>query len=163
MEVNYISLSDYFNSTQKYYYFFDGLFNNLEESKRDILDSLNIPDSTYRTNRQKIVAKNNNHHILTKYFNYSTLDLNNQKAYENTLSRILNYIYFRKTDKIIESRKLLEEYIKDNNYLKPIFTVIKILIDIRDNCCITNNYVSKQANRLNDYIKDKYNKINKKR
>ena len=33
---------------------------------------------------------------------------------------------------------------------------IKILIDIRDKCCITNNYVSKQANRLNDYIKDKY-------
>ena len=33
---------------------------------------------------------------------------------------------------------------------------IKILIDIRDKCCITNNYVSKQANRLNNYIKDKY-------
>ena len=33
---------------------------------------------------------------------------------------------------------------------------INLLIDIRDKCCITNNYVSKQANRLNDHIKDKY-------
>ena len=31
-----------------------------------------------------------------------------------------------------------------------------LLIDIRDRCCITNNYISSQSNELNEYIINKY-------
>ena len=48
-----INLKKYFTETQVYFNFFDGLFLLENENKQQIFDKLQIPSSTYRTQRLK--------------------------------------------------------------------------------------------------------------
>lgn len=84
-----------------------------------------------------------------------------KKILEESFLVVIEYNDFIK-GKIIDL-EFDEEYLNyrssntENTFtLKVRDEYINLLIDIRDKCCITNNYVSKQANRLNDFIKDKY-------
>lgn len=120
-------LSSYFCLTNKYYYFFDGLFKIKNESKLEALESMNIPSSTYRTNRQSIFVKNNNHLILLKYFGINE-KLGNLEEYEQVINELFSNIYYKKNQAIEEYSKMLEGYIGDNNYLKPIFTLFRVLV-----------------------------------
>lgn len=128
MLCHYFKLDDYFLLTQKYYYFFDGMFNYLKESKMKVLDSLLIPDSTYRTNRLKKFVKNKNHLKLLNHFHYKLLDPTKKEVYETCLSKIFNTIYYRELDELAVLEKELEEFILEHNFLKPIFVLFRILI-----------------------------------
>ncbi len=123
------NIEDYYIQTKKYYYFFDGLFKLEEGIKKDILDSLNIPDSTYRTNRSKNYVKNNNHFILLNYFHYDTL-MYPREVYETCFAKIMYAFYYKESSSIPKLQKDIEEFILQNNYLKPIFTIFQIILDI---------------------------------
>lgn len=101
-----------------------------------VLDSLLIPDSTYRTNRLKKIVKNKNHLKLLNYFHYNHLDSTKEEAYETCLSKIFNTIYYRELDELAVLEKELDEYILEHNYLEPILVLFKILIAIAK----TSNY-----------------------
>ncbi len=122
-------LSNYFGLTNKYYYFFDGLFKIKNESKLEILENLNIPSSTYRKSRKDNVIKNDNHLILLKYFGISE-KLGKLEEYEQVINELFSNIYYKNNQAIEKYSKMLERYIEDNNYLKPIFTLFRILVKI---------------------------------
>jgi hypothetical protein len=121
-------LDSYVDTTQFYYYFFDGLFKKEEELKKDILEKLNIPSSTYRTNRQTTLAKNDNHIILLNYFKINPIDDSFKVEYDYLLSNIYLCLYFRKIEEIPSLSNKLEEYILQNNAYKPLFILFRILI-----------------------------------
>lgn len=123
-------LDSYVDTTQFYYYFFDGLFKKEEELKKDILEKLNIPSSTYRTNRQTTLAKNDNHIILLNYFKINPIDDSFKVEYDYLLSNIYLCLYFRKIEEIPSLSNKLEEYILQNNAYKPLFILFRILIKI---------------------------------
>ena len=86
-----INLDNYFNSTRHYFYFFDSLFKIKNRTKKEILELLNIPDSTYRTNRLMNFVKNDNISILLNFFRYNK-PKHSKEAYEDCLNNILNYL-----------------------------------------------------------------------
>ncbi len=142
-------LTEYFVQTKKYYYFFDGLFILEKRLKKDILEELNIPDSTYRTNRLKVFTKNKNHIHLLEYFNYKVVE-GSQALYEKCLVKIFNAVYYRETNELIVLKEELEGYILENNYLKPVFILFKLLIAIT----ITSNYqiLLQENKKFLDYL-----------
>ena len=142
-------LTEYFVQTKKYYYFFDGLFILEKRLKKDILEELNIPDSTYRTNRLKVFTKNKNHIHLLEYFNYKVVE-GSQAMYEKCLVKIFNAVYYRETNELIVLKEELEGYILENNYLKPVFILFKLLIAIT----ITSNYqiLLQENKKFLDYL-----------
>lgn len=123
-------LDSYINTTQFYYYFFDGLFKKEEDLKRDILDRLNIPSSTYRTNRQNLFVRNNNHIVLLNYFKVNLIDEDDIVDYNYLLSNIYLCLYYRRLDDIPYLSDKLEEYINQNNAFKPLFVLFRILTKI---------------------------------
>lgn len=123
------NLSAYFGITNKYYYFFDGMFKIKNESKLEALDSMNIPSSTYRKSRKDNIVKNDNHLILLKYFGISER-LGKLEDYEQVINELFSNIYYKNNQAIEKYSKMLEGYIEDNNYLKPIFTLFNILVKI---------------------------------
>ncbi len=122
-------LSEYYTITQKYYFFFDGLFHKEEGIKKEILDKLNIPDSTYRTNRLKKYVKNKNHFILLDYFSYNRLVLN-QEYYEECFAKIMYAFYYKDTTAFSILRQEVENFIQQDNYLKPLFILFQMILDI---------------------------------
>lgn len=121
-----ISLDNYFNSTRYYFYFFDSLFKIKNRTKKEILELLNIPDSTYRTNRLMNFVKNDNISILLNFFRYNK-PKHSKEAYEDCLNNILNYLYYYNEEELDKETMRLDGFIRENNYLKPIFILIKIL------------------------------------
>lgn len=124
-----INLDNYFNSTKYYFYFFDSLFKNENRTKKEILELLNIPDSTYRANRLMNFVKNDNISILLNFFRYNKLN-RNQAEYEDCLNNILNYLYYNNKIELDREFIRLNGFIMDNNYLKPIFILFKIVVQI---------------------------------
>ena len=121
-----INLDNYFNSTRHYFYFFDSLFKIKNRTKKEILELLNIPDSTYRTNRLMNFVKNDNISILLNFFRYNK-PKHSKEAYEDCLNNILNYLYYNNDEELDKEAMRLDGFIRENNYLKPIFILIKIL------------------------------------
>lgn len=124
-----INLDNYFNSTKYYFYFFDSLFKIENKTKKEILELLNIPDSTYRTNRLMNFVKNDNISILLNFFRYNKL-AHPKAVYEDCLNNILNYLYYNNAVELDKESIRLNEFIIDNNYLKPIFILFKIVVQI---------------------------------
>lgn len=125
----YVSLDKYFRQTQKYYYFFDALFNKEEETKGKIFKSLGISDSSYRTERLKPNVKNENKNILLDYFKYNKLtSKDKQEEYEICLSKIYYCIYYIQKNELDKLNIQLESMINKHTYLKPLLTLFKVFI-----------------------------------
>lgn len=125
-------LDNYYKVTKRYYYFFDGMFKLKNESKMDVLRSLNLPSSTYRLNRKSDYIKNKNHLPLLKYFGISNRMLK-QEACEDLLSRAYSVLYYKQEEEYESIKNSLEKCIEKNNYLKPIFLLFKVLFLIITN------------------------------
>lgn len=126
----YFSLTNYFKITNRYYFFFDGMFKSMKEPKEKIMNSLCIPTSTYRVNRKSDKIKNLHHIDILKYFNVSN-DFKYSDDYEKTINSIFSCVYYKRSSEEIEKLSLkLEQYILENNYLKPIFILFRVLIQI---------------------------------
>lgn len=123
-------LEDYYIPTNKYYYFLDGMFKIKNESKLETLESLKVPSSTYRTNRKSSVLKNDNHVKILEYFEVSN-NLQNIAVYEKTLSELFSLIYYKHAhEDITKYKNKIDSFINEENYLKPIFMLFRILINI---------------------------------
>lgn len=125
-------LENYYKVTKRYYYFFDGMFKNKNESKMDVLKSLNLPSSTYRLNRKYDHIKNKNHLPLLKYFGVSN-KLMKQEENEDLLSRAFSVLYYKQEEEYEAIQYSLEKYIQKNTYLKPLFLLFKVLFQIITN------------------------------
>ena len=137
----YFKLNDYFDTTQKYFYFLDGLFKSCDRNKKDILDELLIPDSTYRTNRLKLKARNSWTYLpIVEFFGYNPIDSSKQKQYELCLARIYHSIYFKEPNILQKLLVELNGYIDEHNYLEPIFVLFR--------CHVIINLTSAYSNAM---------------
>lgn len=118
-------LDEFFEETQKYYYFFDALFKRKGGNKANALHAVGISDSSYRTERLKKNVNNENIPILLKYFDYQNISIDKKNSYEICLSKIYHSGFYRQTEELKILLTELEEYILDNNYLKPLFLLFK--------------------------------------
>lgn len=129
---NFISLQAYFNKTNRYYLFFDGLIHQSGRMQREILADAKIPTSSYRVSRTVEESRTDSHLVLLKYFHINELDMSKQSEYEFTLSKIFSAIYYKSEEQIQMLYPKIVEYIEENNYLKPIFILFKIFIKMND-------------------------------
>ena len=94
MKTYTFSLNEYFNKTQKCYYFIDGLFNYTKTIKKEVFQTVDVYGNSYRTDRLKDNVKNNNRELLLKYFNYNMIDNSFQHKYEVCISKIYYCLCF---------------------------------------------------------------------
>lgn len=158
MLYHYFSLDDYFKKTRNYFTFIDGVFKLTSSKKKDVFDKLLIPDSTYRTNRLKEKAKYKWSYLpILEYFGYKDVNPNDQRKYELLLAKIYHNAYYRDMDALETLSKELDEAIDENNFLKPVFVLFRILLKI-----IMINQYSKQVDASKDdleyvgYFKKEY-------
>ena len=147
MLYHYFSLDDYFKKTRNYFTFIDGVFKQTSSKKKEVLDKLNIPDSTYRTNRAKDRAKYNWSYLpILEYFGYKNVNPNDQRKYELLLAKIYHNAYFKNVDTLNKLLIELNIVVDENNYLKPVFVLFRVLI----NAIINNHYSIQFANTKED-------------
>lgn len=158
MNTYIFSLTEYFEKTQKYYYFFDGLMAYEKKLKKDVLKTVDIYEVSYRADRLKPKVKNRNRHILLDYFKYEDVDANAQLKYEICISKIYYCAYYMKLDILKELLTELDFYINENNYLKPLFILFKIFgsiplfRDIRD---LKSSFID-EVHYLKSFVKTDY-------
>lgn len=122
------SMDPYFNSLKYMIAFYDVLIKEKGFTKEGLFDELNISYTSYTRAKEKdttssriIIDK------LNKYFNINELDYSKQDEYEETLNKVLNRFYYH-GENILEFEPLILKYIDDNNYLKPVFLLMLLLI-----------------------------------
>ena len=149
-------LDKYFNQTQVYFNFFDGLFLLEEESKQQILEKLRIPSSSYRTQRLKEKTSKYNINILLKYFKYNEIKSGQITEYEVLFSRIYYCCYFKQKDRLIEQLQCLNSKIVENNILKPLLILFRVFIytNLENRDSLTKKLVENDI----EYLKLFYNK-----
>lgn len=112
------------------YEFFNALLHDEKRRTKvlitDILLSLDISDSSYRRELSTKKASGFTITRLLKHFNYNYVDASKQETYEFCLQKIYYNSYFRLVDKLNDYLEMLDLYIVDNNYLKPIFYLFKV-------------------------------------
>lgn len=135
-----INLDDYFYSTRYALFYFDIQIKKLEITKEALLKDLDIPYISYRRSKEddtnvgkKIILK------LEKHFSMSPLDIERQEEYEDILNKVLIRFYYRGDD-LKEFEPILEKYIEENNFLKPIFQLFALLIRL-----VSNKYIGRVA------------------
>ena len=147
MLYHYFSLDDYFKKTRNYFTFIDGVFKLTSSKKKDVFEKLLIPDSTYRTNRLKEKAKYKWSYLpILEYFGYKDVNPNDQRKYELLLAKIYHNAYFKNVDTLNKLLIELNIVIDENNYLKPVFVLFRVLI----NAIINNHYSIQFANTKED-------------
>ena len=148
MLYHYFSLDDYFKKTRNYFTFIDGVFKQTASKKKEVLDKLNIPDSTYRTNRAKDRAKYNWSYLpILEYFGYKNVNPNDQRKYELLLAKIYHNAYFKDVESLNYLSTELDKIIDENNFLKPVFVLFRVLIKY-----ITISKYSEQLNAVTEDI-----------
>jgi hypothetical protein len=143
-----ISLEEFFHSTKKHYYFIDGLTLKENKPKYELLHEIGISDDSYRTERLKEFVKNDNIKILLNYFNYKNIDINDKVKYEIILSKINYCVYYRNIDELSKLITQLNEYINENNILKPVFILYRVF------ALLNYDY---QMSELKEMLKDDLN------
>lgn len=158
MNTYIFSLSEYFDKTQKYYYFFDGLIRFENKVKKDVLKTVDIYDVSYRADRLKEKVKNKNRQLLLDYFKYKDVNKNDQLKYEICISKIYYCTYFVKLDVLTDLLKELDTYIDENNYLKPLFVLFKILGTLTHftNIDDVKSMFSEEVKFLKSFLKTSY-------
>lgn len=123
------NLEKYFNETKVYFNFFDGLFLLEKENKQQKFDKLQIPSSSYRTQRLKDKTNKYYINILLEYFKYNDIENENIIEYEILLSRIYYCCYYKQKDKLIELSEVLNIKIDKHNIIKPLLILFRVLIN----------------------------------
>ena len=121
-------LDKYFNKTDKYYHFFDGLFSYNKQNKDNTLIGLNIIPSSYRVERTRSVVKNNNIPILLDYFGYNKISKEMQKKYEALFAKIYYCCYYKSQNSFEYYLECLDEMLIERNFLYPIVVLFKTFI-----------------------------------
>ena len=154
-------LDDYYNNYRYSILFFDPLIkekvNELGTTIDEYLEEFYITPSSYRRVRSKNqpVGKEITS-ILLKEYNINPLDINKKDKYENLLQKIYDFSYYR-LDGILDFENDVDEYINDNNILKPIFVLFKLLINCHK---VTENYSKEEIQEQNKELYSKVSKFN---
>lgn len=125
---NLYFLDDYFNSYEYMICYYDILMKQESLTKEAILKELQIPYMTY--SRAKHSNSKASTEIISKlegYFKICPLELNKKEYYEGLINDILVDFYYRKDSLSLYEPKLIAE-IEENNYLKPIFSLLLLLV-----------------------------------
>lgn len=130
---NIFSINLYFSSLKYMVYFYDILIKNNSTTKESLFKELDISYMSYTraieydsNAGRKIIKK------LEKYFNINELDYSKENEYEDVVNSIISRFYYR-GDNLEEFVPILIKYIDENNYLKPIFLLLKLLINLSSN------------------------------
>ncbi len=124
------SMDSYFKDLKYMIYFYDVMIKNSNMTKENLFAELEIPYMSYiRAKEDNTNAGRNVIVKLNNYFNIKDLDYSRQKEYEKTLNEIIYRFYYR-GENIIEFEPILLEYINENNYLKPLFSLLLLLIKL---------------------------------
>lgn len=143
---DFFSLNVYFKNTNKYYYFFDGLIKQSGKMQRDILLEAKIPASSYRISRTVEESRTDSHNILLNYFHIEEMKEEKQIEYETIISKLYFAIYYKAETQIEQYYTKALECIEENNYLKPIFVLLKIFTKM--------NYIKDYTEFLNENKED---------
>lgn len=158
MNTYIFSLGEYFETTQKYYYFFDGLMLYEKKLKKDVLKTVDVYEVSYRADRLKSKVKNNNRNLLLNYFNYNDVEQKDRLKYEICISKIYYCTYYVKLDVLKELLLELDSYIEENNYLRPLFVLFKVFGSLPFHKYIeeVKEAFADDVNYLKSFVKSKY-------
>lgn len=124
------SMDSYFKDLKYMIYFYDVIIKNSNMTKENLFTELEIPNMSYiRAKEDNTNAGRNVIAKLNSYFNINDLDYSRQKEYEKALDKIIYRFYYR-GENIKEFEPILENYINENNYLKPLFSLLLLLIKL---------------------------------
>lgn len=124
------SLSPYFNTIKYMVYYYDVRIKQLNITKEALFDELSISHMTYK--RAKEFDSNAGREMiskLNKYFGVNDIDCCKQSEYEKIVNQTIHRFYYR-GENLGEFIPLLDSCIEDNNYLRPLFLLLKILINL---------------------------------
>lgn len=120
-------LDDYFIDTRMKYVFADSLMNNANrKDKINFLLQLGISYNSFRVEKSRRRVKNDNADRILEKYAITKIDVKNKFIYEKSINEMYYAIYFREYEKIKEYIAVLDGFINENNYLKPIFVLFKI-------------------------------------
>lgn len=124
------SIDSYFKDLKYMIYFYDVIIKNSNMTKENLFTELEIPYMSYiRAKEDNTNAGRNVIAKLNSYFNINDLDYSRQNEYEKTLNEIIYRFYYR-GENIKEFEPILKNYINENNYLKPLFSLLLLLIKL---------------------------------
>lgn len=123
------SLTPYFNTIKYMVYYYDVRIKQLNITKEALFNELSISHMTYK--RAKEFDSNSGREMtlkLNKYFGINDIDYKKQDEYERIVNQVIHRFYYR-GENLGEFLPLLDSCIEDNNYLKPLFLLLKVLIN----------------------------------
>lgn len=127
---NIYNLDSYFDSIKYHIYFFDVLIKKSSITKEALLHDLDIAYMTYK--RAKEADSNAGYKLVSKldyYFNVNPIDCSKKEEYECTLNLLINKFYYR-SNNLHDLEPIISKYIDENNYLKPLFLLMMLLIKL---------------------------------
>ena len=120
-----LTIEAYFNLL-KYYDFFDELFYYEDNTKAAIISKLGIKYSSYRVLKTRNQIDDNIITKLCSYFKINKIESTKQIEYEILILRIYYEGYYKQKNSLKVLLNKLEDYINENNYMKPILVLMKV-------------------------------------
>ncbi|MGM9971142.1 MAG: hypothetical protein ACI35W_01885 [Anaeroplasmataceae bacterium] len=148
-------LDKYYNYTRYKYVFIDGIMSLNKVNKETFLKEFGISYNSFRVEKSRNIVNNDNADRLLKYYNFNPIQLDKKSKYERTINRVYYSIYFEEYNLVNDYIKELNNYIEENNFLKPIFVLFKIFIMKKYNNIVENNdldYILRFRNYFVDEI-----------
>ena len=124
------SMQPYFQDLKYMIYFYDILIKRSSITKEGLFKDLEIPYMSYtRAMDTDTIGGRNIINKLNEYFKINPLDYSKQDEYEELLNSIMYRFYYRGDD-LNEFEPKLLKYIDENNYLRPLFLLLLLLINL---------------------------------
>lgn len=128
--IKILEIEPYFNSNSYAKNFFDILIKENLKTKESIFKELKIPYMTYQ--RLDKTTTDNAKNIILKledYFQISHLSLDKYEIYDKLINDFIIDFYYR-SNNIKKHEAKIKECISENNYLKPIFEMLLLLLKL---------------------------------
>ena len=128
--IKILEIEPYFNGNSYAKNFFDTLIKDDLKTKESIFKELKIPYMTYQ--RLDKTATNNAKNIVLKledYFHVSHLSPDKYEIYDKLINDFIIDFYYR-SNNIKKYEIEIKKCINDNNYLKPIFEMLLLLLKL---------------------------------
>lgn len=126
------NLNAYFKDYRLVKIFFDTLIKQSINTKDVILKELNISYPSYNRIKDNYTCGSANIVMkLENYFNLSHIDKNKMEEYNIFINDFLIDLYYGRCQ-IKNHYSIIHSYIKENNYLRPLFILLILIVDFID-------------------------------